>query len=149
MKKLNKKYDNVMYKECSDRFIYAFMTLNYTYVCFVISIINNPTIVCPSTVTAHKGGCIVPVPQGILSPNNGLCRYSQFFAVVNFVQNYNLPATQSLNKVAEALEQVQTDEERSRKVEFLSRQIKLLGKTGYSMSDYCFAYSENFSIMLI
>ena len=65
MKELNKKYDNIMYKECSDRFIYAFMTPNYTDVRFIISVINKPTLVCPATVTACKVGCVVPVPQGI------------------------------------------------------------------------------------
>ena len=75
--------------------------------------------------------------------DNGLSTYSQFFEVVNRVENF-VPTAKSIFVKATscldfAISHCDMQEEKLKKVNFLLRQIQLLYSTNYNTSDYRFA----------
>ena len=51
---------------------------------------NKSTMLCPVTLSTYKNDIKVPIAKGILNPNNGLRRYSEFFAAINYVVQYTI-----------------------------------------------------------
>jgi hypothetical protein len=87
-KELVNKYKNIMFSESEEHIYCVFMDENFTGSKFVVKVTNKPTLVCPVTFSAVKNETEVPIPLGILSPNNGFYRYSQFFAAIIIIYIY-------------------------------------------------------------
>ena len=95
----------------------------------------------PLTISAFKNGISVPVGK-LLSPNNGLSFYSQFFEVVHSVMSHIHPVDEVVNKETNSLELVKNDEQspvKAKGLHFLTRQLRLFCNTTFTLQDYCFA----------
>ena len=142
-KELCTKYKNILISPFPEKKTYGFVCNNKECQT-LITVLDKPTMLCPVTFEAYKKGVKVTVPQPILSPNNGFCRYSQFFEAVNYVVQWTLPEDSTLVKVANELEESQNnsipvDTERSKKIKFLTRQLQLLVSHRFTVADYCFS----------
>ena len=147
VKKVLQKYKNVLYFPTPDKIHFIFMTEQFSASEVVVTVHNKSTLTCPVTFEAFKYGNKITVPRGILSPNSGFSRYSQFMEAINFVIQYNIPTMSRLSKVADILEDIQNsmspDHGKYKKVKFITRQVQLLSSDRYTMADYCFAI-ENY-----
>lgn len=110
----------------------------------VVSVIDEKVGFSAAKLVPFKDGLEVPIPIGILNPNKGFNRYSQFMESINFVLHYEFPVNKTLPKVAETLRNLsEVDEEKNKKISFLCRQIELLSSKKYIMKDYCFAIENH------
>ena len=123
-RELQKKYKNVIISRSDNKYVNLFMTEN----------------VCsPLTLSAFKSGFNIPLRK-ILYPNNGLRSYTQFFEAVHLAINYEIPSEQVVQNVVSVLRaQTWGDSKKEKKIGFLARQLELLNKKQYAVSDYCFA----------
>lgn len=141
-KELLKKYKNVLITRSEDRFVCIFMDKDYTESFASIIVHNKPTLCSPLTFSAFKNGIVVPLGK-ILRPNNGLSSFSQFFEAVHAVLNYDPPVDSVIKKVVMTLQsavaQETLDPAKSKKLNFLQRQLQLTCDKTFSVSDYCFA----------
>ena len=92
-----------MYNSDPDKIVRVFLSEDKTESQVVITVLNQTTLTCPVTFSAFKTGIKVPVPQGILNPKNGICRYFEFMEAVNYVLQWTVPIDQLLKKVASEL----------------------------------------------
>ena len=116
------------------------MDSEFTQNIAVVSVIDEKVGFSAAKLVAFKDGLEVPIPIGILNPNKGFNRYSQFMESINFVLNYEFPVNQTLSTVAKKLSYLcEVDEEKNKKIRFICRQIELLSGKKYIMKDYCFA----------
>ena len=110
----------------------------------LIIIVHKSSLCSPLTFSAFKNEVSVPLRR-ILSPNNGLSSYSQFLEAVGLhsARNYCIPVDVAVRKVASSLqhivEQSEIDENKMKKLKFLSRQLQLTSDKSFSVADYCFA----------
>ena len=110
----------------------------------LIIIVHKSTLCSPLTFSAFKNGVSVPLER-ILSPNNGLSSYSQFLEAVHSAKNYCIlvDVAVTVRKVASSLqhifEQSEIDENKMKKLKFLSRQLELTSDKSFFVADYCFA----------
>ena len=142
-KELNKKYDNCLIKRTDDTFICIFMTHDYKETSASIIVQSKSTLCSPLTLHAFKNGMQVPLSK-ILNPNNGLSTYSQFYAAVHIVLNYEHDIDTILGKVLDFLqsnvnEDTIIDLDKAKRLQFLTRQLSLLKNKSFTVSDYCFA----------
>ena len=77
-KELKQKYDNVICSRTNERFMCFFLNKKNTGVSIVINFDRKSSLCSSMTFSTFKRNVKVSVPQNILNPNNGLCRYSQF-----------------------------------------------------------------------
>ena len=140
-KELLSKYTNVVVDKHQSEIDFIFMNHKRKEMLMIATVANKPSLCSPVTFCAHKRGIKVPIPRGILNPNSGLNRYSQFLEAINFAIQYELPANSYFPKVAEDLGHVTIAENDREKLQFICRQLQLLctTKKAYSTSDYCFA----------
>ena len=142
-KELHKKYNNVMCTDDMDKPVFVFMDDDLTKSLFVVKVYNEPTLLSPVTIRAFKNGLEVIFPRTLLNTNRGINRYSQFFAIINFVVHYKLPVASILSSIVHELDDIQdtepVDADRNTKLKFLSRQLQLLAHKNFTMSDYCLA----------
>lgn len=142
-KELSKKYKGLVLHRTEKELVCIFMNTDFTASNVVITVYSKSTLMSPATISAFKRGVKVPIPQNIIQPNNGLARYSQFFAAVNFVLHYEIPIDCLLSKASEELSLVtlseKTDQAKLKKVLFLQRQLQLAAGDKYKMEDYCAA----------
>ena len=140
-KELLSKYTNVVVDKHQSEIDFIFMNQKRKEMLMIATVANKPSLCSPVTFCAHKRGIKVPIPRGILNPNSGLNRYSQFLEAINFAIQYELPANSYFPKVAEDLGHVTIAENDKEKLQFICRQLQLLctTKKAYSTSDYCFA----------
>ena len=140
---LHKKYKdlNLIISRSQDKLVCMVMETNYSQ-CSVSVVVHNKSILCsPLTLSALKNGISVPVGK-LLSPNNGLSFYSQFFEVVHSVMSHIHPVDEVVNKVTNSLELVKNDEQspvKAKRLHFLTRQLRLFCNKTYTLQDYCFA----------
>ena len=145
-KKMQKEYNNIIHSRTSKKLTFIFMNDDESETLCTIIVYNQQTLCSPVKFRAFKDGIEVLVPKNIINPNNGFGRYSQFFEAVNYAIQYQVPANLQLEKVGKKLEQILEsnilEQSKSKKLQFFSRQIQLLVKKQYSLSDYCFAISS-------
>ena len=85
---LHKKYKdlNLIISRSQDKLVCMVMETDYSQ-CSVSVVVHNKSTLCfPLTLSAFKNGISVPVGK-LLSPNNGLSFYSQFFEAVHSVMS--------------------------------------------------------------
>lgn len=140
---LKKEYSNCIINRDDNRLSCVFLNESLSNTICLIHVVKQATMCSSLTFYAYKGGFKIPIPKNLLSSNNGLLRYSQFFAAVNYSMQYQLSETTRLGEIASDLqEMVRTgsmQSRKSKKIQFLARQIELLAKKQYTMADYCFA----------
>ena len=141
--RLSKKYNDFLVHHGEEQVSFVFLNSGITQCMAIVTVSNNKTDFSPATISAFKNGLEVPIPLGIVNPNKGLNRYSQFMESVNFVLHYDLSPDDTLSTIAVKLNSLQFNEEKGKKVAFISRQMELLSGVKYSMKDYCFAV-ENY-----
>ena len=144
------KAKTIVEKKTTEQLKFIFMNDEATEVDVIVYVTVSPTVLCsPVTFSGYKQGVKVDVPKGHLNPNSGFNRYSQFFAALNYVLQYKVPASVILLKAAEEVNKVavEFEHEKRRKVEFVEQQLELLSKSKptYEMKDICFAV-EHFPI---
>ena len=137
------KNKNLIITRPTDKFVCLFMSSDFSECEGSIVVHNKSTLCSPLIVEAFQKGIRVSTLSQILHPNNGLSTYSQFFEVVNRVENF-VPTAKSIFVKATscldfAISHCDMQEEKLKKVNFLLRQIQLLYSTNYNTSDYCFA----------
>ena len=143
-KEILKKYDNstTLLSRAEDKLVILFMTSDYSETSSSVIVYNKPTLCSPLVVSGFKNGISVPLGK-ILNPNNGLLYNSQFFEVLNCVKNHVTPADANIDRVVKILETVLNeslnDDVKSKKLQFLVRQLQLLCHKTFKVSDYCFA----------
>ena len=141
-KELHKTYKNIIISRTEEKFVCLFMQSDFSESNLTIIVHNKSTLCSPLTFSAFKNGVSVPLGR-ILSPNNGLSSYSQFLEAVHLAKNYCIPVDVAVRKVASSLQQIveqsEIDENKMKKLKFLSRQLQLTSDKSFSVADYCFA----------
>ena len=142
-KALLKKYPKALIFRSKQKITIIFMNESETQSEIVITVQDKQTLCSPASVVVFKKGVRVPIPQNLINPNNGFARYSQLFEIVNFAVQYQLQTNSVLSNICGDLEKLVSsnslDEDKCRKITFITRQIKLLESKKFSMADYCFA----------
>ena len=143
-KEIRKKYkeETMILSRKTDKLVVLFMTADYSEVLSSVIVYNKRTLCSPLVVSAFKDGTGIALGK-ILNPNNGLGRHSQFFDVLNFVKNFTTPTNTVIHRVVKSLEAVQEslndDIAKSKRLQFLTRQLQLFINKTFKVSDYCFA----------
>ena len=141
-KDLHKTYKNIIISRTVDKFVCLFMQSNFSESNLTIIVHNKSTLCSPLTFSASKNGVSVTLGR-ILSPNNGLSSYSQFLEAVHSAKKYCIAVDVAVRKVASSLQQIveqsEIDENKMKKLKFLSRQLQLTSDKSFSVADYCFA----------
>ena len=132
---------NLITSRSQDKLVCMVMETDYSQ-CSVSVVVHNKSTLCsPLTLSAFKNGISVPVGK-LLSPNNGLSFYSQFFEVVHSVMSHIHPVDEVVNKVTNSLELVKNNEQspvKAKRLHFLTRQLRLFCNKTFTLQDYCFA----------
>ena len=139
-----KRGQKLIISRTEDKFICIFMSDNFSECTGSIIVHNKPTLCSPLVIEAFQSGIRLTTLSSILNPNNGLAKYSQFFAVVNNVINGFHSLDNIAEKVASVLESaiqcaVDYPLDKMKKLQFITRQLQLLHSKHFRPSDYCFA----------
>jgi len=140
-KELEKKYENIMMSKNENEFLCMFMKPDFTESYLSIIVHNKNTMCAPTTLSAYKNGIKVPLSK-ILSPNNGLSSYSQFFEAINCALNYDPSLENVIDKIVMDLQSFDLesiDADKARRLNFMIRQLELLSHKRFTTADYCFA----------
>jgi len=140
-RELQKKYDGLLISRSVDKLVCVFMSEDFKNVHLSVIVRNKSALSSPVTFSAYRDGVSVHLGN-ILSPNNGLSSYSQFFEAVHAAYNYALPIDDVVDKVVKILQSQHSqyqDTKKAMKLKFLTRQLQLLTHKNFSVADYCFA----------